>query len=210
MKNLIIIGAGGYGRNIYHMAIDWIKENKDIQIKGFIDDNKEALSGFDNYPPIIDTINDYVVKKGDIFVCSIGSVPIKKKIVQNILNKKGEFISLIHPTAQVSLNAKIGKGCIIGRNAVVLCDSTLGDYVLIQTATVIGHDVIIGDYSRIDCQAVCLGGIRIGNEVTVHTSAIINLNVVIESRAVIGAGSFVIRKVKENTTVFGNPALRLR
>lgn len=56
---------------------------------------------------------------------------------------------------------------------------------------------------------MCIGGIRIGNHNMIHTSAVINHNVVVGDDAHIGACSFVTRNVESGTTVFGNPARRL-
>ncbi|MFS2524263.1 hypothetical protein AAH126_11745 [Bacteroides uniformis] len=54
-----------------------------------------------------------------------------------------------------------------------------------------------------------LGGVKVGNFVTVHSSAVINHKVVLGDHSVVGASSFVISKVKEGTTVFGSPAKKL-
>jgi saccharopine dehydrogenase-like NADP-dependent oxidoreductase len=53
MKQLIIIGAGGMGRTIYDMAIENGAYKKDYIVKGFIDDNLNALDAFENYPPSV-------------------------------------------------------------------------------------------------------------------------------------------------------------
>jgi acetyltransferase-like isoleucine patch superfamily enzyme len=74
---------------------------------------------------------------------------------------------------------------------------------------VIGHDAQIGNWNRIDTHVTCVGGIRIEDEVNIHTSAVINHGVVVESNANVGACSFVIRRVKTGTTVIGNPAKKL-
>lgn len=50
---------------------------------------------------------------------------------------------------------------------------------------------------------------KVGNFVTVHSSAVINHKVVLGDHSVVGASSFVISKVKEGTTVFGSPAKKL-
>ncbi|MDE6173206.1 MAG: sialic acid O-acetyltransferase, partial [Bacteroides sp.] len=88
-------------------------------------------------------------------------------------------------------------------------DSKIGNYNMIQSYTVIGHDAQIGDFNRIDTHVTCIGGIQIKNETTIHTSAVINHKVIVEDKAHVGACSFVIRKVKAGTTVFGNPAKKL-
>jgi sugar O-acyltransferase (sialic acid O-acetyltransferase NeuD family) len=209
MKKLIIIGAGGMGRAIYNLAMLSKGYGSEYEIKGFIDDNINALVEFEGFPSILNTIKDYQISEDDIFVNSMGNVGSKNKCNINILNKGGKFINLIHPKASLQLYSKIGIGCIILENAVISVNAIVGDFTLIQTGAIVGHDVVVGSGSRIDNYVVLVGGSSIGNNVTVHTGAIINHNVKVNNNATVGAGSFVIRDVKESTTVFGNPAKRL-
>jgi len=209
MKKLIIIGAGGMGREIYDLATFCKGFNTEYVIKGFLDDSLDILKAFKGYPPIISNINDYTIEADDVFVCSIGNVIERKNSVERILDKGGEFINLIHPDAFIGKNTSIGVGCILLKNAYVGVDCVIDDFVLIQISAVVGHDVKVGKYSRIDCNVVCVGGTELKEGVTVHTSSVINHKVVIERNASVGACSFVIRRVKENTSVYGNPAKKI-
>jgi sugar O-acyltransferase (sialic acid O-acetyltransferase NeuD family) len=208
MKNLIIIGAGGMGRTLYDMACESIGYEETFIIKGFIDDNIHALDDFANYPPLLGDISAYIPKNNDVFVCSIGGA-IKKKCITQIIDKSGDFMTLLHKTARIGSNVKIGKGNIIGAYTSIGADATIGDYNLIQSYSVIGHDVCIGDRNRIDTHVTCVGGVKIGNEVSIHTSSVLNHKVVVEDNAHVGACSFVIKRVKSGTTVIGNPAKKL-
>ena len=208
MKELIIIGAGGMGRTLYNSALESVGYGDTFEIKGFIDDNKHALDGLDNYPPIIDTIQDYQPQPGDVFVSSIGGAS-RRPCIEEMIQRGGEFLSLIHKTARIYSNAKLGKGNFIGAYSVIGNDAVVGDYNMIQAYTVIGHDARIGSWNRIDTHVTCVGGIVVEDDVNIHTSAVINHGVTIGSGAHIGALSFVIRKVKPGTTVMGNPAKRI-
>lgn len=208
MKKLIIIGAGGMGRTLFSNALESVGYGEKFVVKGFIDDNLHALDGFPNYPPIIDTIKDYVPQKDDVFVSSIGGTA-RRPCMEEIISRGGEFMELIHKTARIYTNAKLGKGNFIGAYSVIGNDAVVGDYNMIQSYTVIGHDAKIGSWNRIDTHVTCVGGIVIEDEVNIHTSAVISHNVRVESGAHVGALSFVIRKVKAGTTVMGIPAKRL-
>lgn len=208
MKNLIIIGAGGMGRTIYSNALESIGCGEMFIVKGFIDDNLKALEGFPNYPPIIGTIKDYVPQQEDVFVSSIGGAA-RRPCMEEIISRGGEFMELVHKTARIYTNVKLGKGNFIGAYSVIGNDAVIGDYNMIQSYTVIGHDAKIGNWNRIDTHVTCVGGIVIEDEVNIHTSAVISHNVRVESGAHVGALSFVIRKVKAGTTVMGVPAKRL-
>ena len=181
MKNLIIIAAGGMGRTLYDMSRESRGYGEEFVVKGFIDDNLYALDGFTNYPPILDRISTYIPQKDDVFVCSIGGA-IRKKCMEELINKGALFISLIHRTARIGTNVKLGVGNIVG------------------AYTSIGADAKI---------VTCVGGTVIGNEADIYTSSVLNHGVVVEDRAHVGACSFVIRRVKEGTTVMGNPAKKL-
>lgn len=209
MKDLIIIGAGGMGRTLYDLCKESCGYETEFQIKGFVDDNLNALENFKNYPPIIGSISTYLPKDNDVFVCSIGG-DSRRACMSQIIERCGTFISLIHKTARIGSNVILGKGNMIGAFTTIAADAHIGDYNFIQSYTIIGHDVQIGDWNRIDSHVMCIGGIKIGNQNMIHTSAVLNHNVEIGDNAHIGACSFVIRNVESDTTVFGNPARRLK
>ena len=208
MKKLIIIGAGGMGRTIYSSAKESVGYGETFDIKGFIDDNINALDGFPNYPPVIDTIKDYQPQRDDVFVSSIGGA-LRRPCMEEMIRRGGEFLSLIHKTVRIYTNAKLGKGNFIGAYTVIGNDAQVGDYNMIQAYTVIGHDAKIGSWNRLDTHVTCVGGIVIEDEINIHTSAVINHGVTVGTGAHVGALSFVIRKVKPGTTVIGNPAKKV-
>lgn len=209
MKNLIIIGARGYGRGVFDIASSMKSYGKSFIIKGFLDDNSDVLNEYPNYPPIISSVEDYIIEKDDMFICALGDVKYKRKYVNLILQKGGDFFTVIHPSVHIGNNTKIGKGCIIGYNVQIDCDVTIGDFVNIQTNAVIGHDSIIGDWAMIDCFAFTGGFVRIGEGVTLHTRATIVPKLEVGEYAVINACSLCIRKVKPNSVMLGNPAKEL-
>ena len=197
------------GREIYYTAVNSLGYETEIDVKGFIDDNTKALDGFTGYPPILSTISAYKIEEDDVFTCSMGDVRTKIDICERIKKYGGVFQTLIHKTAIIKNNARIGDGCIIDSNAIISCDTVIGQNCLIQQNAILGHDVVVGDYCRIDCQAFFVGGVKVGNRCTIHTAAVLNHKVVVEDDATVGACSFVVLKVKSGTTVCGNPAKRL-
>lgn len=206
MKNLIIIGARGFGRVIYNLAISCPGYNSEYRIKGFLDDKADALEMYDSYPPILSTVENYELQKDDIFICALGDVKSKKKYSQIIMAKGGEFISLIHPTAIIGTNVKIGKACIISANAYISCDVKIDDFVTVQPYALISHNVEIGNWCHFDAYMFLGGDVKVEDEVVVHTGAIVHPKKTLHNGVVVAAGAVVIRNVSSNTTVFGNPA----
>lgn len=209
MKQLLIVGARGWGREVYDIAKACIEAGSDFVVKGFLDDKADALNGYDNYPTIIGPVETYEIQKDDVFICALGDVNYKKKYADIILNKGGEFISLIHPTAIFGNNAKIGKGCVIGAFANFSCDTNVGDFVTFSIKAGMGHDSTIGDYTHIGGLCSISGFVTIGELVTMHPSCVIVPHRKIGDRSIIGTGSVVLGNVKADTTVFGNPAKKI-
>lgn len=208
MKHLVIIGAGGMGRTMFDMARESVGYGTDFDIKGYIDDNTHALDAFQGYPPMLSSIADYQPQPDDIFICSIGGAS-RRPCMESIIQRGGEFLTLIHHTARIGTNVRLGKGCMVGAFTTIAADAHIGDYNFIQSNMIIGHDVVIGDWNRIDSHVMLIGGITVGHDNMIHTSAVINHEVHIGNHTHIGACSFVTRNVEDNWTVFGNPARRL-
>lgn len=194
------------GRSVYCIAQNSKGYNEEFIVKGFLDDNIHSMDGFEGYPPVLGTIDEYEVQSNDVFICSIGETKIKKTICEKLKVRGASFFSLISKSAIVRQNAKIGDGCIIADYATVGADSIIGESCLLQTFSIVAHDCIIQDYVRIDTHSVCVGGVQVNTCAIVHTGAVLNHKVVIGENSIVAACSFVIRKVKPNSTVFGNPA----
>lgn len=211
MKNLYIIGAGGFGREVLSMA-KLIHKTKQTEwrIKGFLDDNLNALDGIDTGNiKVVDTISDHKVSKENVYVCAIADSETRQKICDRLKKENAEFIPIIHPSCSIGEFNKIGEGLIMCQNSLITENVTIGDFVIINAFTGIGHDALIGDYSTISAHCDITGHTVLGKKVFLGSSAVISPGIIVEDNARVGTGSIVVKKVKANTTVFGNPAKRI-
>ena len=55
MKHLLIVGAGGFGREMFGAAREAVGYGMEFDIKGFIDARLDALAAFEGYPPVVGT-----------------------------------------------------------------------------------------------------------------------------------------------------------
>lgn len=209
MKNLLIIGARGWGREIFGMLPDCKGYGTEFVVKGFLDDKADALDKFEGYPPIIDSVEHYEPQENDVFVCALGEPKWKRHYAEIMLAKGGKFINIIHKSSSIGKNTMLGQGCIISKDVSVSCDITIGNFVTIQRLTTIGHDAKIGDYSNLGSMLAICGYVSVGHEATLYPGAIVLPHISIGNKSVIGAGSVVVCRVKDSTTVFGNPAKRI-
>lgn len=209
MKNLLIIGARGWGREIYNLLPNCIGYGSEFVVKGFLDDKTDALDGMAGYPPIIDSVEHYLPQKDDVFTCALGDANWKKHYVEIMLLKGGVFINIIHNTAMIGRNTIIGTGCILCNNVSISCDIVIKDFVTFQPYVDIGHDARIGSFCHLGVRSFMGGGSILGDVSTVQTNAIVLPKIRIGDNCTVGAGAVVIKKVKDCETVYGNPARKL-
>lgn len=208
MKNLIIIGARGFGREVWGMAQNCVGYGSEFVLKGFLDDKSDALDETSGYGPILDSVENYRPLTDDVFVCALGNPRAKEKYVNMILDKGGDFISLVHNTS--SVRSPLGPGCIVCAYCLLSCDMKIGSFNTFQGFSVIGHDVSIGNFCELETRTFMGGYSQLGDRVTLHTNAVVHPKIKIGNDATVGALSVVIRNVRDNTTVYGNPAIRLK
>lgn len=206
MKTLLIIGARGYGRGTFDTVQTMKGYGTEFVVKGFLDDKIDALDGYEGYPPIIDSVENYIIQKDDVFACALGDVKFKKKYVQMILDKGGKFMNVIHGTAHVAKSAKLGVGCFVGTFSKIDSDAVIGDFVNVQAHCVVGHDAVVGDWSILDCFSFMGGFSVLEDSVTLHTRSTVVPKVRIGRMATINAASLVIRNVQPESVMMGSPA----
>jgi sugar O-acyltransferase (sialic acid O-acetyltransferase NeuD family) len=207
MKDLLIIGARGWGREVF---LGFNKNVSGVSVKGFLDDDSHALDGLKgDFPPIISSVEDYQVMPNDVFFCAVGSPVFRKKYSEMIERKGGKFISYISPNAVINPNAVIKDGTFIGHNAFISDNVVVGKHSIVHSFCTLGHDVKIGDYVSIESYSFLGGCAEVGELSEIHVRSTILRHKKVGANASVGVSSVVIRNVKDNEHVFGYPAKRI-
>jgi sugar O-acyltransferase (sialic acid O-acetyltransferase NeuD family) len=205
MKNLFIVGAGGFGREVYA----WIKQhpefNKSWALAGFLDDNLEALKPFNDFASVA-LLKNHQVLSSNVYVCALGLPLVKAKLLAPLIEQNAEFISFIHPTAVIGERVKLGRGVIVCPGASISVDISIGDFSMIGPNTTIGHDGIIGAWCTLCAQCDVTGRVTIGDGVFLGSRVSIIPSKKVGNKSILGAGSVVISDVPDGVTVVGNPA----
>lgn len=206
MKHLIIIGARGFGREVYNSACESIGYETDFNIKGFLDDKKEALDGYEGYPQILGAVEDYYPQPDDVFICALGSVNYKKKYISIIKERGAFFINLVHKDTSVSKNVNLGVGNIFCKGCLVSCDTRIGSFNTFNDFVSIGHDTIIGDYNSFMTAARISGNTMIGDDNYFGVNSCVIEKMRIGNKTTLAAGSTLMRRTKDGYTYIGVPA----
>jgi sugar O-acyltransferase (sialic acid O-acetyltransferase NeuD family) len=204
MKDLIIAGAGGFGREALALAKTLNSIEPQWNIRGFINDVPDALDGVKCSHGIIGTIKDWQPSDNEVFVMGVSSPAGKEKIAGILKAKGARFVTLVHPLALVSEYVTMGEGCIINGRSSIGDNAVLGDFVNLA-GSMVGQDAVIGDFSTLTGY-VNITDAKLGKRVFVGSHAVILNRRKIGDDAYVCAGSIVFNNVKPGIKVFGNPA----
>ena len=209
MKDIIIVGAGGFAREIYELIIKVINKKETIlNVLGFLDDDLNALNEKNSDLDIIGQISNWKVESNQYFVMGIANPQVKEKVAISLLAKGAIFESIIHPRVHIASGAKYGKGLVAYPGAVLGPDVIIGDFVTLL-GTGLGHDVKIGDYTTVSSYCGINGHVHLGKRVFIGGHAVMAPKIRVGDDAFVGIGSVVVSHIKAGTKVFGNPAKKM-
>ena len=205
MKDLIIVGAGGFGREVEQWIGDINRVRPTWNVLGYINDDLHALDGLPTDYKIIGTIKDWQPKENEYFALALAFPKAKVKVASILKGRGAKFATLIHPASNVSKFAEIGEGTIITQRSGLNSNAKVGAFVSIIDSGC-AHDSVIGDFSTLSGKVNINGHVTVGERVYIGCAASVAPGKKIGDDAQVGIGSVVISNVKAGTTVFGNPA----
>lgn len=207
MKDIAIIGAGGFGREV-QMLISQINAVKpQYNFIGYFDDGKSRGDLVNGFPVIgaVEDINNY--KEELSIVSAIGKPLLKRQLLNVINNPLVSYPVLIHPNVVVGdIDVSIGEGTIITAGNLITVNIKIGCHVIFNLGCTVGHDTVIGDYCSFMPSVNVSGEVIIEEEVYVGTGAKIINQLSIGKKTVIGAGAVVYKSLPANCTAVGIPA----
>lgn len=210
MKNLLIVGTGGFAREVYWHAQNSIGYGTEFIIKGFLEGNVSLKSDdeYNLFPmPVLDNTINYEIAVDDVFIVAIGAnVKLKHELADVIEKKGGQFINLIHNTALIAPNAVLGNDVILCPYTIVTCDTKIGNHVMFNLYTSLGHDSVVGDYSSLMCYVDIAGDVQIGTHTFWGNCSLAIPGSRIGNYVTVGAGAVILKNVIDNQTVVGVPA----
>lgn len=206
---LLIVGAGGFGREVLGWARDVPDHARSWEFAGFLDDTVKVPDKSASRVPVLGTISGYRAEPGDVLVLAVGEPRAKLALYQELRQRGARFASVVHPTAIIAGTAQCGDGLIACPGALISNDAVVGHAVSLNAYASVGHDATIGAGTTISSYCDVTGRVKIGTGAFLGSRASILPGLDVGEFAVIGAGSVVVRSVPAGVTVFGVPARRI-
>jgi sugar O-acyltransferase (sialic acid O-acetyltransferase NeuD family) len=205
MKQLHIVGAGGFGRECHAWASQHPDCGKAWAIAGFLDDNADALKSFGDFA-LVRPLAGHRPSADNVYLCGLGLPGTKEKLVAPLVSSGAEFITLVHPRAILGARVKLGKGVVICPGAVLSTDIVLGDFAMVNLNSTMGHDAELGPWSTLSAHCDLTGHVKVADLVFMGSHASVIPGKKVGSGSIVGAGAVVVSDVPPGVTVVGNPA----
>lgn len=201
MKNLIIIGAGGWAKDVLD-SIDY----RNFKMIGWLDDIKPAGTEHLGYPVLgcdVETIENY---SDYVYFIAIGHNGKRKAWWDKLKAHNLSLINVIDRTAVVSPHAVIGEGNFIGKFTIVSSGASVGDNSIVNTRALVEHGSEIGNHVNLSTCTTLNGDVIVGEGAFVGSGSTVNGQITIGAWALVGSGAVVIKDVAPHKTVVGVPA----
>ena len=142
-ENLLILGAGQYGRVVRDTAEAMGRFGK----VGFLDDNSPlALGKLSEY--------ESFAREYGCAVVAMGNPQLRRQWLEKLEAAGFALPALVHPRAWVSPSAVLGQGTVVEPMAVVNSEAVVGPGGLLCAGCVVNHNSVVGGCCQIDCNAV--------------------------------------------------------
>ncbi len=208
MRDLLIIGAGGFGREIVWVVEDINALNPEFNIIGFLDDDDSIQGQIINGIKVVGKVQDLKQWESNDNAYAVIGI-LNPEIKEDVIRRTSFFTrwaTVIHPTAVISKTAQIGEGTVVFPYATVGVDARIGSNCFLNIHCAVGHDCVLEGNVSVLIGAVLCGGAMIGENTCIATNASVLPGKHIGKNVYVGAGSVVNKKVRDNVTVFGMPA----
>jgi len=210
MKSVVIVGAGGFGREVLEIFKDINKQKKKWEILGFVDSNTELHGKTINNYPVLGGLNWFENHQDVASVCAVGEPEAKKKVVEALHKMNVHFCNAIHPSVIMSEFIEFGEGVIIGAGTILTVNIKIGNHVIINLNCTIGHDAVIEDYCSLMPTVKINGNNHLYEGVYVGTGASFIHQISVGAWTTIGAGAVVVNNMPGNVLAVGVPAKVLK
>lgn len=209
MKDLVIIGCGGLGREVNQYVNDINAVDLTYNILGFIDDNPALWDETVNGVKVLggtETLQAMRRKRNLHAFCAIATPHVKVNKYSLMKEFKIKPVTLVHPTAYITSSVTLGDNVLVAPFCVLTTNIKIGHCVHINPQCGIGHDTVIGDYTTVYWNVNVSGAVRIGVMCELGSQTVVKQQLTLDNGVITGAGAVVTKDVEAWSIVKGVPA----
>lgn len=200
---LVIVGAGGHGREALSVARTVNRLRDRWHEIGLVDDGIIDRGLVDDHDVLGTT--EFVIEGGDEHVIAIGDPGIRRRVAERIADA-APAVTLIDPSAWIGDDVDIDDGAMIYPGAICTTNVRIGFHSHLNCGVIVSHDCRVGEFVSLSPGVKLNGGVTVGDGAFLGTGAIVLPGRTIGQDAIVGAGAVVVDDVPAGVTVVGVPA----
>lgn len=206
VRDLVIIGAGGHGREALDVVEAMNARRVTWRLRGFLDDghppaDRLARRGTPLLGPV-SKLEDLEVA----YIAAVGASEVRERIDAVATGYAREAVPLVHPASSVGGDVLLAPGVIIAAGARVTTNVRLGRHTHVNVGAVISHDCRVADFVTLSPGVLVNGEVTLGRHVMLGTGAIVTPGCTIGAGTWVGAGAVVMDDLPAGVVATGVPA----
>lgn len=209
MRPLVIVGAGGHGREVLDVVEAVNRRAPTWRLLGFVSDRMEDGRLLDRNTPVLGGVEVLDVH-GAEHVVAIGDTVIRHRVSSQTDRMGPAAAPLVHPDASISPGAELEVGSVVFAGVRVGRDTRIGRHSHLNLNALCGPGAVVGDHAFLGQGAIIESHAKLGEGVFVGSNAWVVSGCHVDRWAVIGAGAIVADHVQAGQVVAGDPARPLR
>lgn len=190
-KTIIIVGAGGFAREVLGYIFTEKTAGVYDRIKGIVVDGYQKNDYLPYDLPYLGSVAEYKSTAEDLFLVCIGENPGRRQVIELLKSKGAKLFTYVSESSYVNSTAKIGEGVIVAPFCIINANVILGKYALLNSYSAIGHDSIVGVHAVLSPYAAINGGCRVGDNLIMGTRATIFPKINLGNNCIITTHSYV-------------------
>ena len=211
MTDLVVIGAGGHGREIVDTVLTPPHSGHDPRrmvwmLRGVVDDDPPHPDRLARLGVTMLGDVSWLVDHPTAYVIGVGTPHVRRRIADRLAALPARAATVVHPGAHVGLDVELGDGVVVFDRCTITTNVAIGAHTHLNVGCAVQHDSVLGDYVQMSPGVLVNGDCRVDDGAFLGTGAIVTRGCKVGSGARVGAGAVVLGDVEPGATVVGAPA----
>lgn len=206
MQDIYIYGCGGVGNELCECFMN----NPAYHLCGFIDDNPGIRECMGVRSRTLEELLREKRPEEITAIISIGEPAVRRKVSERIAGCGVREIAVDLSRHFNPAFSTVGEGTLLHQDAYISVNAEIGRCCMINKGVLVGHDCVVGDYCVLSPKVVLGGNVTIGENTFIGTGALLRNGLKIGKNVIIGMGAVVVKDLEDDIVVVGNPAKVIR
>jgi len=206
VSDLVIVGAGGHGRELFATVEAINQVSPTWNVLGFVDDAPTHPERVERLGSVVLGGLDWLVGQEVSVAVGIGTSSVRRAVIERLSLSPDRTPQIVHPAATIGPDVELGPGVVIYDRCTLTTNVRIGTHSHLNVGCSVQHDSSLGDFVQLSPGVFVNGDCIIGSDVFVGTGRIVTRGCKVGDDASVGAGAVVLDDVQSGSTVVGAPA----